>query len=236
MSYRGRANQVVRILLVASILNSATATAYEIDTHAQMTKAAFDQSIPGSDALDVIRNLGLLKTRRSSATILDRFNLSLGSKYKDLSTVPPTTRDAKPYDEANDSATRALRNTTFRWKQTEFDEIAVPYFPVDWMARGAVREDDAATLMTTLETVFGDSNAPDMLDANPKINRFCNHFYDPINNGKLELGGSPLALFACGPSEVFSTGVQWVMGASTLRFVEAHKSTRPPTGKGVFHV
>jgi hypothetical protein len=235
MSCSIKFSRAVQLLVATTVLGSPCVLGYEIDTHARMTKSAHDQSVLNKN-VEVRRALGLLKSRKASVTIVDDFNFSLGLKYKDIGTTPPATRDAKPYDEINVYASGILQRTVSRWDQSRFDGIAVPYFPVDWMARGAVREDDAATLMTTLETVFGDSNAPDMLDANPKINRFCNHFYDPINNGKLELGGSPLALFACGPSEVFSTGVQWVMGASTLRFVEAHKSTRPPTGKGVFHV
>ena len=77
------------------------------------------------------------------------------------------------------------------------------------MARGAVREDDAASFLSTVETVFGDRNALDMLDASPKLNRFCNHFYDPVNNNKLDLGNSPLAVVACAQSQVLATGVQW---------------------------
>ena len=202
---------------------SSTVQGYEIDTHSNITVRAHDQSI--INLPDKLAGLGLLKSRKIGLD--SRYNYSLGINYYDLSSSYPTLRSAKTFDQMNTAVMRqGAPSPKNRWIFSGIDGQALPYFPRDWMARGAVREDDAKALFATIAKLDGEQNALDVLDVGLPLNRFCNHFYDPVNNQALSLGANPLGLFACGPTEVFASGVQWAMGTTNVDGSGTPDSTR----------
>ena len=73
---------------------------------------------------------------------------------------------------------------------------------VGWILRGAIREDDGGTLLGTYKREPGD-------DPYGNINRFCNHFLDPINvRGTTGRGFSGYCL---GESPIYDAA-QWAIG------------------------
>ena len=214
MKWGNRAYRPYVFCMVVGVLPSVTVCGYEIDTHSNITVVAHDRSVAASP--EKLRDLGLLKSRRISKDGNSKIDFGLGPNYYDLSNGYATLRSAKKYDEINTAVTRlgALAPRP-RWPFTAFDNQPIPYFPGDWMARGAVREDDGGVLAALRGRLMdGEQNAFDQLDAVPPLNRFCNHFYDPISNRELQLSDPLLAVFACGPSEVSATGVQWALGST----------------------
>jgi hypothetical protein len=194
-------------------LISFVAFGYEIDTHSNITTRAHDQSIVRTQSK--LQDLGLLKSRRISQDGRNEISYGLGTNYYDLSSANPALRSAKTFDEFNTAVMRqgapAPKN---RWVFTGFDGQALPYFPRDWMARGAVREDDTKEVLAIRAVWWsGEQNAYDQLDASPQLNRFCNHFYDPVNNMKLDWGAP---LVPCSSGDVFASAVQWAMGTTNV--------------------
>ena len=67
-------------------------------------------------------------------------------------------RYATAFDAENRWVMKAYRapKPQRRWFYSQFDGRDEPYFPVDWMARGAVREDDTKALFACNPSeVFG---------------------------------------------------------------------------------
>ena len=125
------------------------ACAYEIDTRARITDAAFQRS-NFSTTIGLFERLGLGKSRFRTQQANGRFvlNYSLGQKYYDPLKVGGADRYATAFDAENSWVMKAYRapKPQRRWFYSQFDGRDEPYFPVDWMARGAVREDDTKAL------------------------------------------------------------------------------------------
>ena len=161
------------------------AAAYEIDTHARITFTAYKTSVAATE--DKLRNLGIHKSRLQEQLNPNGFLLSLGTQYFDLSGGIAKPRYAATYDALNSAVMKRGASAPLpRWIYSTFNGVPIPYFPGDWMARGAVREDDAG-LISMHYTAWSDIYALNTLDADPLMNRYCNHFYDPINDLGLQL-------------------------------------------------
>jgi hypothetical protein len=192
------------------------AECYEIDTHARMTLEAYKRSTLVQRA--EIERLGLWKSRKQEVITFQNevsiFSARLTNKFYDLQ-YQPTSRDAAEFDHLNKS--KSHDGPIDRWRFLSESGVPAPYYLGDWLARGAVREDDQGALLTNLANgrFWGDPNAYQQLDTNNPINRFCNHFYDPVGNRALQLG-LPLSVFACGSGEVFGSAVQWSLGSSSV--------------------
>ena len=211
-----------RSCVIASFVTTfaASSLGYEIDTHSRMTKAAYDNSILNNDNKQAA--LGLHKSRRLESGGSGFHDLRLGTTYYEVSGNTVTPRTAKLFDQVNTPLGVFFNNPEIeRWEFSRFNNQKLPYFPVDWLARGAVREDDQDAVLVTAtnpRTAFlgfniwrGDLNAYDQLDANPNRNRFCNHFYDPVNDGALVLP-APLSWAACGSGQVLGSSIAWSLG------------------------
>ena len=135
-------------MLAAILLASTTSYGYEIDTHSRITYEAFRASTFQNGVL--LTRLGLVKSRPyvrlDQATVTPR--LHLGQKYYDPLKVGGADRYATAFDAENSWVMKAYRapKPQRRWFYSQFDGRDEPYFPVDWMARGAVREDDTKAL------------------------------------------------------------------------------------------
>jgi hypothetical protein len=190
--------------------------AYEIDTHARMTFEAYSRSTIVSQPK--IESLGLWKSRKRETLVLDGYPVMntarLPNSFYDL-LYQPVSRNATEFDHVN--SVRSHDRLIDRWPFVRTSGVAVSYYLGDWLARGAVREDDQGSFLTNLAngSFWGDPNAYQQLDTANPINRFCNHFYDPVGNRALQLG-LPLSVFACGSGEVFGSAVQWSLGSSSV--------------------
>ena len=214
----------VTLFVVSLSTISNDVAAFEIDTHARMTFDAYKRSSLVSRSR--IESLGLLKSRKYEefqpfGTTVSFPTARLLDKYYDLA-YQPSPRFAKEFDHHNHRYDDLTNGPIQRWGFAVSNSTPVPYFIGDWLARGAVREDDQNVFLVDLENTLyriglrqGDPNTGQTLDTANPINRFCNHFYDPVNNRPLQLG-LPLSLFGCGSSEVFGSAVQWSLGSSSV--------------------
>ena len=197
---------------------SPSVDAYEIDTHARMTSIAYQRSVLVEQ--QNIEALGIWKSRkRLQITLPGRpsfLSVPLVSNYYDLLNQP-VSRVAQTFDHSNRAYEHLIGQPIDRWDYFLADGATVPTFIGDWLSRGAVREDDMNSLITNFKNTrfWGDPNAYQQLDTANPINRFCNHFYDPVNNRALQMG-LPLSLFACGSSEVSGSAIQWSLGSSSV--------------------
>lgn len=202
---------------------TSSSIAYEIDTHARISQKAFESST--LQTAETLRRLGLTKSRKvgPGGASNQPWLISLGTTYYEVTGSTVVSRSAKRFDQVKSPVGVFLNDPTIdRWGFSAFNNQPVPYFPVDWLARGAVREDDQSNALVALENRAiatplglvqwsGDANAYDQLDANPNINRFCNHFYDPLNDRALVLP-APLSWAACGSGQVLGSSIAWSLG------------------------
>ena len=200
------------LFTIATILAmpAQLAVAYEIDTHARITQEAYKRSILHT-APTTLSTLGLTFSRRLySLQSRSPIEVSLGNRYFDLSTNPPTPRDGKRYDYVY-----GRDRVPNRWTPVvDVDGITAPFI-ADWLSRGSVREDDSNVALA-LKARWNDPNALDQLDnqynnGQQNINRFCNHFYDPIKHRGLALAGV-VATLGCGLSS--TDALQWGLGST----------------------
>ena len=181
-----RTGSIRYVLVATASLFAASPNAYEIDTHANITATAYELS-DLNKYQSKAENLGLFKSRKLSNDGTSKFDVQLGTQYFDLSGGIAKPRYAATYDALNSAVMkRGAKAPMPRWEYSKFNGVPVPYFPGDWMARGAVREDDAGLIITHY-TAWSDTYALNTLDASPLMDRFCNHVYDPINDRGLQL-------------------------------------------------
>jgi hypothetical protein len=171
------------LLALVLLALAPPAVAYHVGTHARITLNAFQRSALLTDPT-LLPNLGLPSLRYTQ----------LGSSYYDVSGGLAITRDTFDYD----------------YDHGKFPDPGVRNLVQGWMMRGAVREDDANPPFSWFLGLFGESSP---LDAPNNINRFCNHFFDPLhatdgtNGGLSDLSG----LLACGFSS--RPSLQWASGS-----------------------
>jgi len=147
------------LAFITGVALSSWSMAYEIDTHSRITAFSYLRSALNEDATR--QRLGLNKSRfraLDAVTLDTNFRLHLGQKYYDPLRVGGADRYATAFDAENSWVMKAYRASKpqRRWFYSQFDGRDEPYFPVDWMARGAVREDDTKALFACNPSeVFG---------------------------------------------------------------------------------
>lgn len=161
-------NSVLTAFAASLLVATMPAQAYELATHARMQYSAYLQS-----RLDKHH-----PTRAALALPQGSYTL-LGKYYCDLSNEGVCRpRSAFDYDWNNDKFP-VFEHSSMRPELLE-------QFPVGWMMRGAVREDDVSRTLNVLN-VLGDPNPQDDPDSGlTALNRPCNHFLDPLNNKPLQ--------------------------------------------------
>ena len=199
------------------------AHAYEIDTHARITQQAFRRS-QLFQSPNAFQSLGLMVSRQlyDLSGVRSGTEIWVGNQYYDLGTNPPTLRDGKKYDYVY-----GRDKINFRWEEVTTARGITAPFIADWLSRGSVREDDS-NLALALKSRWTDSNALDQLDnqynnGQQNINRFCNHFYDPIKHRGLTLAGVAATL-GCGLSS--TDALQWGLGSTQTGGLGSVDATR----------
>ena len=158
-----------KILIALLCVDSCTcAFAYEIDTHSRITEAAYFSST--LIATPTQMRLGLRKSRLLAPNpggVMQFPRLHLGTKYYDPVKTDGPDRYATDYDALNSWVMKEYKapQPQRRWTFSAFDSRDEPYFPVDWMARGAVREDDTKAIFALKAQYWdGERNAALSLD------------------------------------------------------------------------
>ena len=157
------------IVVISVLLGFCTnhSLAYEIDTHSRITQNAYLRS--GLFLSNKLVLLGLAKARKKapSADGGSEFRPHLGLKYYDPVKTDGPDRYATDYDALNSWVMKEYKapQPQRRWTFSAFDSRDEPYFPVDWMARGAVREDDTKAIFALKAQYWdGERNAALSLD------------------------------------------------------------------------
>jgi hypothetical protein len=175
------------------LLTSAAAQPYDLRTHAQITKRAYDRSVMASP--DLYTRLGLRSLRR------------IGSNEYDFE---ETYFDFELYKATNERSRRIRDYFDFG---LEIPATGAEYSTRTWLMSGAVREDDGSVFVNKYGASkrYGPDPQDDPFGA---INRFCNHFYDPLYDRGFTstLLGDPIAYAGCGASA--EKLVNWAIGTN----------------------
>ena len=179
-------------LALACVVPGA-AIAYDLATHARMSWEAY---------LRAQINQGSAK--RAQLGLRNGSYTDLGTQYYDVAGAEERPRESHDFD----------------WNDYKFPKVintqpeTVQVIPPGWLMRGAVREDDAgygAGFGGPISSGnFDWATWPPQDDPYGNFNRFCNHFFDPLNNrplsGAMREG---LCLY-----DVKRNAVQWALGLS----------------------
>ena len=185
-----------KLYFFAVLLFLATAAQpYDLRTHAQITQRAYDASVMASP--DLYFRLGLKSLKQVGAN-----DYGLEKTYYDFERfAAPTTRGER-----------------FRF---DFDYgqqapgAGAEFSTRNWLMSGAVREDDGSAFINKYAASerYGPDPQDDPFGA---INRFCNHFYDPLYDRGLTPNSfgvnDAIALAGCGSSAEKS--VNWAIGTN----------------------
>ncbi len=148
---------------IAAVSWLASAAAFEVDTHARMTRAAWDAFIVARPTL--FDDLGLV---RPALKTDEKFHA-----YFDVLRMPDTEIPSVRYH-------RLFELGKILGENAQGPVVtAIEGRPDEWVAQGAVREDDY---------VFGPNPADDPFTGPPRYQfRVINHFLDPVNRRGLTL-------------------------------------------------
>ena len=164
---------------------SANSVGYDLATHAHITLEAFNQSLLQSDPAR-LRDLGIPSLQYTT----------LGDKYFDIRGNDVQPRESYPFD--------------FDLKKMPGVEGAnadrrIPSRLHGWLMRGAIREDDSGEMAGVY---FADEREPQD-DPFVNINRWCNHFFDPLTYFALT---DPNAVVLC-LTDTHASAPVWASGA-----------------------
>ena len=158
---------------------SARSDAYELGTHARITRTAVRTS---PDLLSVLQlDLGLAG---AGSTLLGNYFFDL----REGPSLPAITRRTFPFESEESRMPGPLVLNAGEWNHFDATRDVT-----GWLLRGTIREDDGSRLLT--------DNPHDVDD----FNRFCNHFYDPKFNTRFNsvlCAGDDVA-----PSPAWAAGV-----------------------------
>ena len=166
--------------------SSPVAMTYELATHARLTLSAFNQSSLQSDPTR-LRDLGIPSLKYSE----------LGGQYFDVRGDTTRIRSAKVFD---------YDLGKMPGVEGVLGDPRIPFRVSGWLMRGAIREDDSGRTVgqyfTTVEVEPEDD--PDI-----NINRWCNHFFDPLTYKPLtDINAQFLCLV-----ETYASAPVWASGA-----------------------
>jgi hypothetical protein len=153
------------ICALAFAFNSAAALAFDIATHAAMTAKAVEQSkiTSSPNTGDILKKLGLYDK-----------DFAIGSSYIDIGSL--IKRDTTGYEQK-------VIDDVGSTQKTGLTLPAIHTIP-GWIIRGSIREDD-----NTKETLQG---TPEGDEPNGVFDRVYGHFFDPVYNRGLTVGGLTL--------------------------------------------
>jgi hypothetical protein len=175
------------------LLNSMAVQSYDLRTHAQITQRAYDASVMASP--DLYFRLGLKSLKSVGA---NAYNLE--ETYYDFERYTAPTARGERTAFAFDLGEEKIPSEALSSTRT-------------WLMRGAVREDDGSAFINkyAASARYGPDPQDDPFGA---INRFCNHFYDPLNDRGFtsSLLSDPIAYAGCGASAEKS--VNWAIGTN----------------------
>jgi hypothetical protein len=161
--------------------------AHELATHASITYNAYLQSVLGSDLL-LINGLGLEVLVKHKDTVKSPFK----ETYYDISGQSIFPRSKYNFEKSF-IGTLGLSE----------EELTIP----GWLMRGAIREDDGGYLINgPFEFYRMGLESEPYDDPFGNINRFCNHFFDPVNK--------TAANFTCTSFQSPISAPNWAIGAS----------------------
>jgi len=202
------------LFLSISLAISVNADAYEIGTHAYVTKLAVDASVlspahpksivpvTGFDRLDAITPLAALRPDTGTE---HRYYDNAPLSMIDLGSAAASNFTERSPQELEGKIFEALR---VAGRLTGIAARADFEFRVEaWVMRGAIREDDNDA---GLYAVGGSERDRDPWNS---VFRAGRHFYDPINNRSLANGVSCF-LFGCKPAVEWAMGRTGVLGGS----------------------
>jgi len=185
-----------KYLIISFLLTSSmSAHSYDLRTHAQITQRAYDASVMASPDLYV--RLGLKSLKQVGA---NEYELK-GIYY-----------DFEPFTSPKESGSRI--RFKFDYAQ-ETPAQGAEFSTRNWLMSGAVREDDGSAFINKYAASerYGPDPQDDPFGA---INRFCNHFYDPLYDRGLTPNSfgvnDAIALAGCGSSAEKS--VNWAIGTN----------------------
>jgi hypothetical protein len=165
---------LVAILLLSGVTGSR-AHAYEVGTHSRLTYEAYVRSSFGTQGK--LAQLGIVD-----------INGILGEKYVEFDNISASSlvRNRFPYDRTVAAASMLVGPDT-ETLQAQSYRIGL-LRPFGWMMAGAIREDDGGSITSAYQGL----GMPVFLDPPLKgvINRYCNHFYDPIQGQAGSLGSA----------------------------------------------
>jgi hypothetical protein len=182
----------MKSLLIATMLGgllSGSVCAYEVETHAHMTKEALSRSsLPGSTFFIYLGIYGL------------DGELLLPKQYWDFTSGSEKLR----YVDSDNGADPK------RFEARVLDQLGVgsgdELHPSGWALRGTIREDDTGAVFGSAITRFKVDNPFDD-PYSPSLVRVTNHFFDPVNN--LPLNGGLASLISPPPRKA----PDWALGA-----------------------
>jgi hypothetical protein len=196
--------QVRAIALLLCCCGSRLAQSYELATHAQMVEKAFERSVLSSNvAGSVISQMGLSQWLAQNP----KFPLRSGS-----SPVGGIAVSTDFWIETGALSGFQMR-FTYDYELTRMPAFLQESDPLKingWLIRGGVREDDGG--------IFAAWNAgePYLRDIplGGRINRFCNHFFDPIASRDSPPRSSAFTGFCPNPGNLAPLdSLQWGLGA-----------------------
>ena len=179
--------------LLVVLAGASRVLAYDIGTHARMTDAALKSSSAVETSVEALGLAKGIKTR-------------FGRYYFDIASGPgtaPTTRRDYAYDYEFGTMPGVERSISIN------EDGNIPFLLQGWLMRGSIREDDGGWFLSNW--IFSNSNPHDD-PSGPELNRFCNHFYDPVRN--LKLNGQTLGT-VCWFSNLASSPA-WALGVRGL--------------------
>lgn len=195
------------LVMYSVIVTSLPAFAYEISTHALITKRAYQQSVLNPNAThSIVPVLGFDRLDGEQPFAFLAIPHTTGY-YDDQAVVAPA--DAIPPDDPLSSALRYPQNQERRVLDalvasgyvSGANGHAIEQRVASWLMRGAVREDDNDLRIAGIWFEGGDRDS----DPYGRLFRALRHFYDPIRNRAAE-SGNLCAQYGCVKSIVWALG------------------------------
>ena len=182
-------------------LTPAVSIGYEIETHARITNYAYSASQLTTSGGAVQTKLGIYGWTNLATDIEKPFSIT-GSKnvYFDLLGGVPKERSVQPFE------LKVMEKAKIDLKLS----VQLP----GWLMRGVIREDDVNEQVAGISYVrllFQDKAPLD--DPYGNINRFCNHFLDPIAVINNPTSGGLVGFCFAPLNTVFANAASWALGS-----------------------
>lgn len=186
---------------VVAIMTSIISEGYEIETHAQITNAAHAASQLGVGTNLIQKKLGIDAWVNKPKVASAPFGVSDTKQiYFDLLGGVPKERSVQPFE----------LNVMERANIDPKLSVQLP----GWLMRGVIREDDINEQVDGISYVRSlfQEKAP-LDDPYGNINRFCNHFLDPIAVINNPTSGGLVGFCFAPLNTVFANAASWALGS-----------------------